>query len=141
MKTNRVLLTVFLAGAMSLSAQAQSFFPIIKTYSDVQKERLERNYSVCLNTECDGLTESALAIVTMLKLDAPERRFSAIRERIEELTTEGATPAIRYKAYLAEAVYANPAMFAEEAKGAYETPDAIFSALAERMSKTLLSSN
>ncbi len=141
MKTKHAILAALIAGAMTLSAQAQTFYPVITTYTDAQKERLDQNFAASMDTEYDGLTESALAIITKVKLDAPANEYPAVKTKIGELATEGATAVIRYKAFLAEAVFANPEVFRDEALGSYATEDALFNALAGKMSKTLLSSN
>ncbi len=76
----------------------------------------------------------------MMKLDLPADEFPMIRDKIDYLAAHGATPMIRYRACLAGAVFANPAMFKEEAAHQYSDPDAFFSALADRTTKPLLSS-
>jgi hypothetical protein len=88
----------------------------------------------------DGINESALAVVAMVKLDLPADEFSMIKGEIDRLVTNGATPMIRYRAYLVKAVFANPAMFKEEAARQYSDRDEFFSALAGKMAKVLLSS-
>lgn len=141
MKTKQLVLAALVIFAISGLLQAQSFYPVLKNYSDAAKERLDKAYSISLSFNNNNIIEAALAIVTMMKLDVPSYDFSMIKDKIDDLAANGATPVIRFKAYLAEAVFTNPVMFKEEAIGQYDDPDALFSALAERMTKTLLSSN
>jgi hypothetical protein len=141
MKTKHVVLTALMICAITGLLQAQTFYPVLKNSSAAYKERLDKCYAISLSYDNNGLVESALAIVTMMKLDVPGDEFSRIKDEIDDLAVDGATPVIRFKAYLADAVFANPAMFKEEAARRYDDPDALFSALAERLTKTLLSSN
>jgi hypothetical protein len=141
MKTKHAVLTGMILIAMTGLLQAQTFYPVLKNSTAAYKTRLDKSYAISLSFDNNGLVESALAIVTMIKLDAPSDEFSRIKDEIDELTVDGATPVIRFKAYLADAVFANPAMFKEEASHRYDDPDALFSAIAGRLTKTLLSSN
>ncbi len=141
MRIRHAVMAALLLCAAAWTTRAQSFYPVLSSYSDDQKQTIDKIFAYDLSTEYDGLTESALAIVTQVKLDTPADEYSNIREKIEELAKEGATQVIRYKAYLASVVFATPLMFGSEAVRAYESEDAMFSAIAERISKTLLSSN
>lgn len=140
MNKKQMVLAVLMMGAISTLSQAQTFFPVDQTFSPAQKERVDKSYAYSLSYTNEGLLESALAVVTMIKLDLPADEFSRIKDEIEHLAMNGTTPVIRYKAYLAEAVFANPAMFKEETARQYRDEDAFFSALAQRMTKTLLTS-
>jgi hypothetical protein len=76
----------------------------------------------------------------MIKLDLPTDEFPMIKKKIDCLAADGVTPVIRSKAFLASIVFANPAIFKEEAAHQYSDPNTFFCALADRMTKTLLSS-
>ena len=140
MNKKQMVLAALMIGAISTFSQAQTFYPADQKFTPAQKERVDKNYAYTLSFTNDGLIESALAVVTMVKLDLPADEFSEIKDKIDRLATKGETPVIRYKAYLAEAVFTNPAMFKEEAERQYSDSDAFFTALAGRMTKTLLSS-
>jgi hypothetical protein len=137
-KKQMVLAALLVAAGANLS-QAQQFYPVLQKYTPADKERMEKNFVYSLSFTNDGIVESALALVTMMKLDLPADEFPRIMEKIDNLVVYGTTPVIRYKAYLAEAVFANPSMFKEEAAHRYSDPDTFFSALAGRITKTLLS--
>ena len=140
MNKKQMVLAALMIGALTNLSQAQTFFPVLKNISAADKERVDKSYAASLSAENNGLNESALAVAAMVKLDLPAENFSMIKGEIDRLVTNGATPVIRYKAYLAKAVFANPAMFKEEATHQYSDRDAFFSAIAERLIKTLLSS-
>ena len=140
MNKKQMVLAALMVGAITTLSQAQTFFPVLKNFSAADKERIDKNYAVAMSMVNDGINESALAVVAMVKLDLPADEFSMIKGEIDLLVTNGATPMIRYRAYLVKAVFANPAMFKEEAEHQYSDRDAFFSAIAERLTKTLLSS-
>lgn len=141
MNKKHLVLAALMIFAMSSLLQAQYFYPVLKKYTASGKERVDRAYADCLSTRHNGIVEEALAIVTMMKLDLPADEFPRIKGEIDDLAAYGATPVIRYKAYLAEAVFADPAIFKEEASHQYGDRDALFRALADRIAKTLLTSN
>jgi hypothetical protein len=140
MNKKQMVLAVLMIGAIGTLSHAQTFFPVDQKYSSIEKERVDKSYAYSLRLSNDGLVESALAVVTMIKLDLPADEFSRIKNEIDFLALYGTTPVIRYKAYLAEAVFTNPEMFKDETVRQYSDPNAFFNALAQRMSKTLLTS-
>ena len=140
MNKKQVILAALMVGAITGLSHAQTFFPVLKNFSAADKERVDKGYAFALSADNIGLNESALAVVAMVKLDLPAEKFSMIKKEIDRLVTKGATPVIRYKAYLVGAVFANPAMFKEEGSRQYDDRDVLFSALAGRMTKVLLSS-
>ena len=140
MNKKQLVLAAIMMVVLAGFSQAQTFYPVLQKYTAVDKERVDKSLAYSLTFTNTGLVESALAVVTMMKLDLPADEFPKIKDEIEDLTTDGTTPVIRYKAYLAEAVFTNPSMFKEETMRQYSDPDEFFSALAVRMTKTLLSS-
>ena len=139
MKKKQVILAaIMILAAVNLS-HAQFFFPSLAKFSPAKKECIERNYAADLSSECTGIVESALAVVTMVKLDLPADELPILKEKIENLVITGATPVIRYKAYLAGTVFTNPTMFKRESLRSYSNPDEFFNALAGTLSQTLFS--
>jgi hypothetical protein len=140
MNNKQILLAAIILLAATNLSEAQSFFPSLGKFSPVKKESLDRNYTVDLESQNEGIVESALAIVTMIKLDLPSEKFPMIREQIESLVSSGATPVIRYKAYLAGTVFTDPPMFKQVTMNNYRDYDEFFHAVAGKLSQTLLSS-
>ena len=140
MKSKRIFQILAIGGLMATAVQAQSFYPDISKFSTTDKERMDKNFAAALKSDNEGLVESALTIVTKVKLSLPDEQYQSIREEIEKLTGDGTTPSIRYKAYIAEAVFTDPSIFREETGEVYANGDALFSALAQRMARAFLSS-
>jgi hypothetical protein len=138
-KKHMVLVAIMVFAVTDLS-QAQNFFPVLKKYTAADKEWVDKIYAACLRSGHNGIIEDALSIVTMMKLDVPFDEFPNIEDEIKDLVVEGATPVIRYKAYLAGVVYDNPELFKEEATHQYGESKEFFSALSKKMSKAYFSS-
>jgi hypothetical protein len=138
-KKQMILAAAMLIAATNIS-YAQFFFPSLANFSPVKKEFIDRNYTADLSSEYTGIVESALAVVTMVKLDLPADELPLLKAKIKDLVTSGATPVIRYKAYLAGTVFSNPTMFKRVSSRSYSTPDEFFNALAGTLSQTLFSS-
>jgi hypothetical protein len=141
MKTRQLILAASLIFATAALSYAQTIQPVLKNCSAAEKVRYDRNYASALRNANNGVVESALAIVTMMKLDLPSDNFPKIMNEVRYLITHGATPRIRYRACLAEEVFSNPAAFKVPATSTYHDYDAFFSALDESLSGPSLSSN
>ncbi len=140
MNKKQLVLVALMIGATINLLQAQSFYPVLKNFSTAEKERVDKVFANSLSSGNNGLIESVLTIVTKMKLDLPADEFPKIKDEIDNLVTDGTTPVVRYKAYLAGAVFANPEMFKGQTTHQYNNQEAFFSELAETMTKTLLSS-
>ncbi|RPI02425.1 MAG: hypothetical protein EHM64_14005 [Ignavibacteriae bacterium] len=138
-KKQMMLAALMVIAATNLSS-AQVFFPSLGTFTPEQKRDIDRNYAANLSSWHDGIVESSLAVVTMAKLDLPADELPLLEIKIKKLVATGATPVIRYKAYLAGSVFANPEMFKQEGSHTYGNSDELFGAIAERLNQTLLSS-
>ena len=141
MNKKQILLVAILLFASLNISYAQYFYPVLGTFTRDKKEKIDRNYTTNLESNYDCVVEASLAIVTMVKLDLPADEMPMLKAKIEDLVTSGASPVIRYKAYIASAVFNNPMIFKRESTRNYENSNELFGALAERLSYTLLSSN
>lgn len=114
-------------------------FSDLKSYEDCDMGRYESNYLGSLNySACNTIVESGLAQVAMIKLAQPNTELKKLKQQIDELVVNGATARIRYKAYLASIVFAQPEIFFTEKHGTYMNGEELFTALAERLQKELL---
>lgn len=140
MNTKQMMLAALMIGATINLSQAQSFYPVLKNFSAAEKERMDKIYAVSLSSTHSHLVESALTIVTMMKLDLPADEFPMVSDKITYLAAHSEVPMIRYRACLAEAVFAHPELFKEIVVSRYNDPEELFSALAGGTTKTILSS-
>jgi hypothetical protein len=98
----------------------------------------KKNFLWTLQSENDGVVESALAHVTQMRIMVPGEDMKAIETVLNRLAINGRTQVIRYKAYLATQVFASPGLFREVAGTSYESGDQFFTALASRLQQTML---
>jgi len=135
----------------SLSATGQNLKPEEKTdtpsygtvysYEPSYLRRAEMNYAAALHSDCDGVVESAIAHTTMLRIVARWLDMSRVHSALVDLADNGRTPVIRYKAFLATAVFDNPAKFENTLMVKYTDSDQFFNAVASQVHKTLLGHN
>ncbi len=141
MKTFMVLgLAAVLSGA-NLHAQSSSD-PLaanrspmgkLQSYQSCDLQSLERYLLNSLNHEAEGVVVSALREVAKIKLAQPACTSEPIASQVNELVLTGATPAIRYKAYLTSIVLSAPLSFAAEGEAEFQTDELFFTALARKL--------
>jgi hypothetical protein len=145
MKTTVVLLAVGLAGmAGSLEAgdteKGSRTCARLTSYQTCDIARHEKGFLISLGHEVNGVVESAIREVTLIKLVQPASKSERIREKLESLASSGRTPAIRVKALLGSMVYENPEWFTEEGLVEYGTDDEVFGAILARLRGTVIAS-
>lgn len=132
------------ATAMGQGRQTAAERPCLSSKADYSVTRLDKarkNFIASLNSGNDGVVESAIAQVAHMRAMLPQVDLSDIEAAVDELANSGRTPVIRYKAYLAGLVFANPRMFSQEITVDYASGDEFFTAIASRLQQTLLSHN
>ena len=139
-----VAATIVAANAVAGDVVGRSTADILRTcapagsYRTMNVGKYRPACVISLRHPIEGVVECALRDAMMLKLAKPDVNVADISHEIQRLTTEGATPTIRYKAWLASAVYENPAMFADVIKTDFFTAEEAFAAVARRLELTLL---
>jgi len=94
---------------LAASAQGENLSGLRQTRVPVQL--IIKNYVKCLDSDLPPIVESALGHVACMRIALPSEDLGAIQEKLVELTTRGATRAIRYKAFAALEVFGDPATF------------------------------
>jgi hypothetical protein len=69
------------------------------------------NYYNALNSDNNGMIESAIVNVVKLKMHSPCMNYSQIIEKLEELTESGPTDVIKYKSFIAVLYLEHPERF------------------------------
>jgi hypothetical protein len=139
MKTAAVVVMVMLAttGKAQLTSE-RAYFAKGGDSRSINAAKTEQSYLSCLRTGNDGVIESALAHVAMIKLVIPWNESKATMEKVGEIARTATSPEIRYKAFLTKAVLEDPRMFSGIASSGCNTPDELFSLLASRLARTTL---
>ena len=141
------------AGLMLATAPVMGQTPTVKAsdeqpcisnsinFSRVNIPLLKKNFLWTLKSENDGVVESGLALITQVRILLPNEDMKDIESEVASLVRKGRTQVIRYKAYVAGQVFADPAEFGEIAAGSYMNYNDIFVALATRLQQTMLGYN
>ena len=119
--------------ASAANAQVQNYFSDSARYACVRAMKAAEAYTPALSSPNDGVVESALAHVAMIKLTMPDCELNAVKGVISRIESKGTTEELRYKAWIVRMLMDNPMMFGDVARAGYEDPDALFAALASKM--------
>ena len=111
----------------------------LQSYQECDLQKLEASLLISLRHDVEGVVTSALREVAKIKLAQPSCSSDAIAAQVDELMSGGATPAIRYKAYLTSIVLSTPHSFVEEGVAEFQTDEQFFTALAHKLEKLVLS--
>jgi hypothetical protein len=146
MKRSAILFASFLTAAIASPVSGQTAGtaaggPAGYRFSPAEVVRIEKNYVAGLRNMNDGVVESAVANGVRMRWALPASHLDGLRENLAVLSSEGRTPAIRFKAYLAGLVYDSPSMFAPESAKKYTWDDDLFAAIGSRAEKALLGYN
>ncbi len=128
--------------APAMQAQEKNdgkFFSDPDAYKTANIPVVLKAFESCLASENEGVQESAMAHLAMLKLVLPATDAAAITHRLEEMATAANEPGVRYKAYITSQVYRSPELFAGEGGETYNNGDELFTVLAGRLQSSLLS--
>ena len=69
------------------------------------------NYYTALNSDNEGLIESAIVNVVKLKMYSPDLNYSEIKDKLKELMEAGPSDVIKYKAFIALLYLEHPERF------------------------------
>ncbi len=144
MKAYTIAAGLILTAATAMSQQLTNERPYLSStisYSKVQLQKAAKNFLASLNSNNEGVVESVIAQVAHMQSRITQEDLKAFETVVNELATTGRTPTIRYKAYLAGLVFANPRMFSQDTAREYASADEFFAALSLRVQKTLLGYN
>ena len=103
-----------------------------KNSSGLDFQKIERNYLVCLSSRNSGIVESALGHVIYMRIAFPKEDFREVQTRLFDLASRGYTRAIRYKAYVALHVFADPQAFVKALESKDVKSDKFFTDLVSR---------
>jgi hypothetical protein len=148
MKAYKMLFVATVAAALTTAAYAQnarnakvseSYFSDVVSIQTAELATAERNYAACLASGNEGVVESALSHVAMMKLMYPVKEFAKLQRAVAKVESESPSQETRYKAYLVSALFNNPKQFASEARTDYNSPDELFGSLATRIHQVIVS--
>jgi hypothetical protein len=142
MKAVTIVAAAMVLMTASMNAQNKnnnSYFPDPAVYMKADVQKALEAFESCLSVQNEGVQESAMAHLAMLKLKVPTVDGSRIMHRLEGISTTASAPGTRFKAYITSQVYRNPELFVVERAGKYNDGEELFTALATRLQSSLLS--
>jgi hypothetical protein len=101
----RTLQTIFFASLLLI------LFNITIGQTPEQCEAALTNYYHALNSDNQGLIESAIVCIVKLKMYAPGMDYSQIPDKLNELMENGPTDVIKYKSFIAVLYIEDPERF------------------------------
>jgi len=116
--------------ASTATASEHSYFSDSAAYACAGAAKSAGAYRSALASKNTGVVESALAQVAMFRLNMPECEMGQAKANVRAVESRGATPELRYKAWVVRTLMENPGLFAAVPKSGYAEPDALFAALA-----------
>ena len=141
MKRSTFVVAALLSIAAAAPAQSNTdlpYFPAPERYQHINVKSLERSFIFALDSDNNGVVESAIAHVARLKIEVPSARMERVKAVLGNLSVNGRTVGIRYRAYLAGLVFDDPALFAEAGVRNFDTSEQFFTALSGRLQNALL---
>jgi hypothetical protein len=105
----------------------------LRSYQQCDLKKIEPRLLGALNDNIEGVVEGTLREIAKVKLAQPECTSELIEQRVNELITNGATAAVRHKAYLTSIVLFSPWAFEEEGVARYMTDEQFFTALSRKL--------
>ena len=137
MKTAVMVTMMILAASVYAQdgTQEQGYFTNPAKYLGMPVAKAERSYLACLQSNNEGVVESALAQVAMMKLVLPTCESKALQEKVGQMSRKAANPEMRYKAFLTANVLEQPQVFSGIESGRYNSADELFDVVATRLSR------
>ena len=109
-------------------------------YKKEYLQRAEQNSLATMNGEMNALVESAIYNMILFKSYVPNWQFDEILEKLNELSIDGKTASIRYKAQLASIFITYPQLFVD-VKTSGENASDLFKVIANRIETNVLAAN
>ena len=112
-------------------------FSNLKSIPDQSLQRAAINYYIALNRDNNGIIESAITNIMIMKLYFPERKYDKFITKLTELSTEGASKQIRYKSYIACNYLKHPERYTWIKKDSFKNTTELFNLFSEKLAKQL----
>ncbi len=81
----------------------------------------------------EGVTKSALSHIVKVRVANPSIGMDEAESAVKDLIVNGATPLVRYEAFLATAVMENPGLISKSECEGCMTPEKLFSTVAAKL--------
>jgi hypothetical protein len=117
------------------SASDRNCFSDSATYARFGAAKAAEFYVPALSSSNEGVVESALAHLAMIKLNMPGCELRSVKAGVRAIERKGMSAEVRYKAWVVRTLMERPELFEGIARSGYDGPDELFGALASRMAE------
>lgn len=100
-------------------------------------EFAKKNLSKAITSNNEGLVESGIKMIAKMKLRVPEANTEELQEQLDELSVEHPSATVRYKAYIASSICADPEWFAQSISVVNADEDEFFIKAGTRLQQKL----
>lgn len=116
-------------------------YAMLTSHGEAYMQKAVETYTELLQSDYDGIVESSIGHLAYIRIGLPDVDLDRAQARIAVLAKSGRTPVIRYKAYLATMVFANPQMFRNTTTTESTESDPFFRDIASKAQSVLLGQN
>jgi hypothetical protein len=106
-----------------------------------QIESATRNYAAGLQSENTGIVESSIQRIAKMKLQVPSTNTDDLQKQLNRLSLTHQSAIVRYKAYLASSICADPEWFNREKSLVDADEQLFFIYAAERLQRKVFGAN
>lgn len=135
--TKALVIGLVLGATVAARAQDVAELPIAKrsprgeeSLRTLDFRKIEASYLINLNSNVAGIVESTLGHITLMRIAYPKQNLRKLEEKLYDLASRGETRSIRYKAFIAMQVFANPGAFKESIVGRGSSGDGLLEEIA-----------
>lgn len=135
MKFRIVIMVIIMVSAATVmqAQQALKFKTMESRLAYAQK-----NMALGLRSENPGVVESTMMLVAKMKMIYPSVSIAALLPIIDSIVVAGASPSLRYKAYLVSNICSLPSWFAADRSLETLQPDLFYNSAALRLQQKML---
>ena len=127
--------------AVTLLSLAVSAGEKNREYKKEYLQRAEQNSLVTLDGDMNSLVESAIYNMILFKSNVPNWKFGEILDKLNELSIDGKTASIRYKAQLASLYINYPELFVGVNAKSGTNASEVFKEIANKIETKLIAVN
>ncbi len=129
-----IMLKLFVIVVLLANTAFAQKYSVSNEILEKAKENSVRN----LDSEVNGVVESTLFVIMMMKKHYPESNYNSLFEEVNRVSVEGTTPEIRLKAQLCGMYLAFPKLFAEVSFEDKANPGKYFAEISDKLKNNLL---
>ena len=114
-------------------SRSENISPVKPRNPGLDLKEVGSEYLISLHSAKADVVESALERITFMRIAFPKEDFRELELALYDLASKGATRSIRYKAYLAIEVFANPLAFKDAVQHKHLTGKEFYAELAGKI--------